>query len=544
MGGISIPEQFTFPFFYEPHPLSELAAKELQNRIENEIQWHHNFGLDDNEVDKGKMFGVLVVQNKAGQLGYLSAYSGKLTGMERPKGFVPHVYNLTQGDNFFEQGMRGINRIDVEFNELRNSEMYQLRLACLNKAKAESIQELAEFKFANLKAKKERKGQRDEAERLPVSERGILEESLVKQSLQQKYRLRVLKQSWKQALEFLQSEFDLLHEKVEALKAQRSLASADLQRQIFNEYRFLNANGDWKSLHSIFNETDLEQPPAGAGECAAPKLLQAAYLEGLKPIALAEFWWGESPAMEIKKHKQFYPACRRKCKPILGHMLNGLNLQANPLLVNYGQGKQLEKIYEDELMLVVNKPAGLLSVPGKDILDSVYHRIISEYPEATGPITVHRLDQDTSGLMLVAKTKDAHKHLQQQFLDKTIKKRYVALLDGEISESEGLIKLPLRVDINDRPKQVVCHEHGKRAITRFKIVEVIHGKTRVHLNPITGRSHQLRMHCAHREGLNTPILGDNLYGTKDTRLNLHAEFIQFIHPETKMKMKFSAPAEF
>ena len=205
MGGISIPEQFTFPFFYEPHPLSELAAKELQNRIENEIQWHHNFGLDDNEVDKGKMFGVLVVHNKAGQWGYLSAYSGKLTGLERPKGFVPPVYNLPQGDNFFEQGMRGINRIDVEFNELRNSEMYQLRLACLNKAKAESIQELAEFKFANLKAKKERKGQRDEAERLPVSERGILEESLVKQSLQQKYRLRVLKQSWKQALEFLQS---------------------------------------------------------------------------------------------------------------------------------------------------------------------------------------------------------------------------------------------------------------------------------------------------------------------------------------------------
>ncbi len=541
---ISLPEEFTFPFFYEPHPLAEIASKELQEHIENDIEWTHNFGLDENETDKGKMFGVLVVQDEDGELGYLSAYSGKLTGMERPEGFVSHVYNLPEGDNFYEQGMRGINKITAELTSAQNSEAYLLKLSVLKRVKEEAELEIKAFKSANLKAKKQRKSERERAEHLSITEKESLEEGLVKQSLQQKYRLRVLKQSWKQALEYLQTDFEKLENKVQGLKEKRSVASAKLQRQIFDEYKFLNAEGNWKSLHSIFKETELDLPPAGAGECAAPKLLQAAYEGSLKPIALAEFWWGESPTMEIKKHKHFYPACRRKCKPILGHMLEGLPVERNPLLVNYGEGKQLEKVYEDAHMLVVNKPEGLLSVPGKTIQDSVYHRMQTEYPDATGPITVHRLDQDTSGLMLIAKTKEAHKNLQQQFLDKTIKKRYIALLDGEISEKEGIIDLPLRVDINDRPKQMVCYENGKCSITRFKVIAMLNGVTRIQLNPITGRSHQLRMHCAHKEGLNTAIVGDNLYGKKGTRLHLHAEFIQFIHPATKKKMKFSATANF
>lgn len=539
-----MPEQFTFPFFYEPHPLSEIAAKELQDRIENEIEWKHNFGLDDNSADKGKMFGVLVAQNNDGKLGYLSAYSGKLTGMERPNGFVPHAYNLPEGDNFYEQGMRDINAITTELTALLHSEMYLLKKKVLEKAKREASSEISEFKSANFKAKNERKEERRNSSDLSAYEKDALEGKLVKQSLQQKYRLRVLKQSWKQALGYLEDDFNSIHQQVADLKEKRAKASAALQRQIFDEYKFLNAEGNWKSLHFIFKETELDLPPAGAGECAAPKLLQAAYAGGFKPIALAEFWWGESPVMEIKKHKQFYPACRRKCKPILGHMLMGLNVEANPLLVNYGEGKQLEKIYEDDFMLVVNKPEGLLSVPGKDIRDSVYQRIISEYPNVTGPVMVHRLDQDTSGLILIAKTKDAHKALQKQFLDKRIKKRYIALLDGVLEKLEGVIDLPLRVDINDRPKQVVCFEHGKRSITQYKVLSSKDNRTRIQLNPITGRSHQLRMHCAHRKGLNTAILGDNLYGKKDKRLHLHAEFIQFVHPETGKKMKFSAPANF
>ena len=365
--GLALPELFTFPFFYEPHKLAEIASKELQQRIENEIEWSHNFGLDSKEVDKGKMFGVLVVQNSSGDLGYLSAYSGKLTGMERPYGFVPHVYNLPEGDNFYEQDMRGINSIATELQALQNSEKYLLKLDALSKAKSDAEVEIKVFKSANLRAKKERKELREKASGLTSEKKETLEATLVKQSLQQKYRLRVLKQSWKQALDFLQSEFELLDSPVQDLKEKRSQASSNLQRKIFDEYMFLNAKGSWKSLHSIFRETDLELPPAGAGECAAPKLMQAAYEGDLKPIALAEFWWGESPVMEIKKHKQFYPACRRKCKPILGHMLEGLTVEPNPLLVNYGKGKQLEKVYEDDQMLVVNKPEGLLSVPGKDI---------------------------------------------------------------------------------------------------------------------------------------------------------------------------------
>ena len=279
------------------------------------------------------------------------------------------------------------------------------------------------------------------------------------------------------------------------------------------------------------------------GDCCAPKLLDHAARNNLKPVGIAEFYWGPSNPSQTKKHGQFYPACRGKCEPILGHMLEGMELDDNPLVVP-SQGKELSVVYEDDQILAINKPAEFLSVPGKTILDSVYTRIVKDYPELTGPIIVHRLDMSTSGLMLIAKNKHVHKILQRQFIERTIKKRYVAILDGGLAEKSGTIDLPLRLDIDDRPRQLVCYKHGKSAQTNWKVIDQIDGRTRVHFFPITGRTHQLRVHAAHSEGLNTSILGDDLYGKRNDRLHLHAEWIEFMHPMTRKRMELHVEPDF
>ena len=286
------------------------------------------------------------------------------------------------------------------------------------------------------------------------------------------------------------------------------------------------------------------KPPAGSGECSAPKLLQYAFANDLKPITMAEFWWGKSPNSEIRKHKNFYPACQSRCKPILTHMLKGVDLEENKMLEGLSEEKELEIIFEDDVLIVINKPAEFLSVPGKEISDSVYTRMKKKFPDATGPLIVHRLDMSTSGILVLTKTKEANKILQSQFIKRTIKKRYVALLDGNLQENEGIIKLPLRVDLDDRPRQLVCFKHGKPAETRWKVIQRENNKTRVHFYPITGRTHQLRVHASYFNGLNAPIIGDDLYGKKANRLHLHAEFIEFFHPKTKEKISFSIPPEF
>jgi tRNA pseudouridine32 synthase/23S rRNA pseudouridine746 synthase len=259
---------------------------------------------------------------------------------------------------------------------------------------------------------------------------------------------------------------------------------------------------------------------------------------------MAEFWWGESPVGEIRKHGQFYPACRGKCEPILAHMLEGIPLDSNPMAEGQATDLELEILYEDEQLVVVNKPAALLSVPGKNVLDSVFFRMKQRYPDATGPLMVHRLDMGTSGILLVAKTAEAHKNLQSQFIRHSVQKRYVALLEGEISAESGVINLPLRVDLDDRPRQMVCYTYGKSARTEWRVVERKDGTTRVHFHPVTGRTHQLRVHSAHVQGLNAPIVGDELYGNKGTRLHLHAERIEFLHPQSGEKMVIECAADF
>ena len=287
-----------------------------------------------------------------------------------------------------------------------------------------------------------------------------------------------------------------------------------------------------------------QAPPKGAGDCATVKLLHYAFKQGLKPLAMAKFWWGASPPAHIRKHKYFYEACKNKCEPILQHMLAGMEIDANPLLQNPAEGKELEIIYQDAAMVVINKPTEFLSVPGKVITDSVYSRMQAMFPNSNSPLIVHRLDMATSGLIVIALTKDAHKALQQQFINRTAEKRYVALLDGIVEHDHGVINLPMRVDLDDRPRQLVCYEYGKPALTKWQVLERKDGKTKVYYYPKTGRTHQLRIHSAHKNGMNMPIVGDDLYGQKAERLHLHAQYLGLNHPVTGEPMVFEVDADF
>lgn len=537
--GIQIPEKFTFPFYYEPNLLTEIALDDLQNYLENEFSENHNFGLDDEKEGLviGKMFGVLVVQDEEGNLGYLSAFSGKLAEKNDHKKFVPPVFDMLTENSFFKKEEEILNQYNREIEKLEsNKEFLQLK-ADFEKYLQESLDEISLFKKGMKEKKAERKRIRE------ANKNQISETELIRQSNLDQFKFRMLKESWNDALNSFKIKIDEFEEKIEILKKERKEKSSTLQNQLFEQYSFLNQAQKSKNLHAIFSETLFEKPPAGAGECATPKLLQYAFSNKLKPISFAEFWWGASPKSEVRQHKQIYPACSGKCRPILKHMLQGMEVDKNPLLQNLGEGKELKIIFEDESFVVVNKPTELLSVPGIEIQDSVYSRL-QEVLNPIEPLIIHRLDMSTSGILVVAKTKEAHKNIQHQFLKRTVKKRYSALLDGFLHKKEGEIHLPLRGDITDRPRQMVCLENGKKAVTRYKVVEEKNGKTKVHFWPLTGRTHQLRVHSAHKSGLNIPILGDDLYGKAADRLHLHAACLEFMHPKTKKWMKFEVDEDF
>ena len=447
---LPLPQLFTYPFHYTPHPLCVKAAEEVQQYLQTRTDWHE-------ELQQGKMFGVLVVKNPTGEVGYLAAFSGNLAGSNHHDYFVPPVYDLLNPDGYFKEEEARISAINVMLNHTNDNNQ----------------------------------------------------------------------------------------EIIEALKEERKQRSIALQQWIFEQFRLRNARGEEQDIYSIFTQTAHRNPPAGTGECAAPKLLQYAYLNNLQPLAMAEFWWGNSPKGEIRRHGHYYPACRHKCEPILSFMLQGLEVEPNPLLTSNTDATQLETVYEDDFLLVVNKPAGMLSVPGKTGQASVLTLLQERYPDATGPILVHRLDMATSGLLLAAKDKDTHALLQKQFEGRTVKKRYIALLEGiPQAEPKGFIRLPLRPDFDNRPLQMVCYEYGKPAVTRYEIMDTENNYTRMAFYPETGRTHQLRVHAAHPEGLNCPIVGDPLYGQPAERLYLHAERLEFRHPVTGQRLQIQKEAPF
>lgn len=546
--GISLPERFTFPFYYRPHTLCVLAAEELQQRLDKPQSWRHNFGLgDDPNNIIGKMFGVLLVQNPVGEIGYLAAFSGKLAEQNHIEGFVPPVYDLLAKDGFFLQQQRHINHLNQQIASLeQNPQLAQAKHQLTSQKEARG-QHIAEQRAAMIAQRRIRKERRTEAHKqLPAIELAELQHQLNQQSIGDKLTLKTITVKWDAKVALAQGEFETFNEPLVELKKQRKNASADLQQQIFEQYQFLNAKGKSKSLQDIFSQTALRTPLAGAGECAAPKLLHYAFLHHLKPLALAEFWWGASPKSEIRQHKHFYPACLGKCQPILAHMLEDMALDDNPMLVNQAEGKEIEIIYQDDAILIINKPAEFLSVPGKDVHDSVYARIKAQFPQATGSLIVHRLDMSTSGLMVIALNTQAHKNLQRQFIQRSVQKTYVALLDGLLAKDKGKINLPLRGDLYDRPRQLVCHEHGKPALTEWQVLsrDLNKQQTKVLLKPHTGRTHQLRVHCAHPQGLNMPIVGDDLYGKATNRLHLHAQRLALQHPISEIDLCFEVDAVF
>lgn len=547
VSGIELPQKFTFPFYYEPHPLALIAAEELQEHLRTQTDWTHNFGNDDNKQDTaiGKMFGVLVIKDNTGQLGYLSAFSGKLAESNQHPGFVPPLFDMLTEGSFFITGMDVLNAINDQIEVLEKAPALQQSRQALAQTQEEATDKVEGFRAQMKAAKKARKVNREEARiTMEANAFAVFNETLRQESLQHQFYFKDLVKHWAERVAQAQAQYDHYQSEIDSLKEERKNRSNALQQLLFAEYQFLNQAGETRSLEDIFKHTALKKPPAGAGECAAPKLLQYAFEHNLQPVAMAEFWWGQSPKSEVRKHGNFYPACRGKCEPILGHMLEGMELDDNPMLSNRNQVTDIPVVYEDEHLLLINKPPEFLSVPGRHVQDSIQWRMKQKYPDATGPMVAHRLDMSTSGLMIIAKTMEVYKFLQRHFMKRTVTKRYEALLDGIVAEDEGTIDLPLRLDIDDRPRQMVCYEHGKAARTHWKVIDRQEGKTRIHFFPITGRTHQLRVHAAHTLGLNAPIIGDDLYGKIGTRLHLHAAAITFKHPVTKEMVSFEVAADF
>lgn len=531
---IPLPERFTYPFCYTPHPLCILAAKEVQSYLTRQTAWK-------DELRQGKMFGVLIVQTEHGETGYLAAFSGILAGKNLHPFFVPPVYDLLQPQGFFKIEEENISSINRNIRQLENDKAYAALSAELART-IQSAEDILATAKAQLKEAKTAREQRRKEKELNAQE----EAELIRESQFQKAEYKRLERSWKARITTLQTQTEDWERRISALKSERKTRSAALQQKLFEQFGMLNYRGEVKNLCEIFGQTVHKTPPAGAGECAAPKLLQQAYLHGWKPIAMAEFWWGDSPKTEIRHHGHYYPACKGKCEPILQHMLQGLQVEENPMLKRMQvPSKNLEIVYEDPWLSVINKPAGMLSVPGKEDAVSVYSLMREQYPEADGPLTVHRLDMATSGLMLIAKTKRVHQNLQAQFKNRLVRKRYVALLEGIVPKDKGTVDLPLCLNPLDRPRQMVHTEHGKPAITDYQVLERLDGKrTRIAFYPRTGRTHQLRIHAAHPLGLHCPIIGDELYGEKADRLYLHAEYLEFTHPITGETVRITKEAEF
>ena len=530
---IPLPERFTYPFCYTPHPLCVMAAEEVQHYLSKQSDWQE-------ELSQGKMFGVLIVQTEDGSIGYLTAFSGILAGKNIHPYFVPPVYDLLQPQGFFKIEEENISAINRRIRRLEEDKKYIDLRSNLTQT-TQSAQDALSIAKTQLKEAKDKRELLRKTGQLNAKE----EAELIRESQFQKAEYKRLERSWKDKIASLQVEAGNWEKQIQELKTERKVRSAALQQQLFEQFRMLNYRGEVKTLRDIFEQTVHKTPPAGAGECAAPKLLQQAYLHHWKPIAMAEFWWGNSPKNEIRHHGYYYPACKGKCEPILRHMLQGLEVEANPMQQEAEQGNEkLNIVYEDQWLLIINKPAGMLSVPGKERQTSIYDLARKAYPEAEGPMIVHRLDMATSGLLIIAKDKKTHQHLQAQFKNRSIRKKYIALLDGVVPEDEGTIELPLCLNPLDRPRQMVDTQYGKPAITYYQVLERTDKYTRIAFYPHTGRTHQLRVHAAHPSGLHCPIIGDELYGKKDKRLYLHAESIEFTHPVNGQSMCITEKADF
>ena len=525
--GYSLPEPMNNPFDYEPHPLCCRAAEEVCAYLGKRGEWR-------DEIAEGKMFGVLVVRHPQGEIGYLAAFSGNLAGSNIHSGFVPPVYDMLQPDDRFRTGEAEISAINRRIDEMEGSAVYSELKAALADATTKSKNELSAAKFLL----EEQKMLRD-AERTVTTDPVRLEE-LIRDSQHQKAEFARLKKRWREELTQRSAEIDAYQREIDALRLERKRRSEELQMWIFEQFVMLNARGEKLNLCEIFAPTPQRIPPAGAGECAAPKLLQYAYLNGLEPLAMAEFWQGRSPRGEVRRHGAFYPSCQGKCGPILGFMLQGLDIEKRETI----QRQIPTLIFEDDWLAVVAKPEEMLSVEGRNQKWSVEQWARERFVGAERIMPVHRLDMSTSGLLVIAKRLDAYRTLQGEFNACRVAKKYIALLEGDVVNDCGRIELPLAADYANRPCQKVDFESGKPSVTEYRVIERREGRTLVEFRPLTGRTHQLRLHAAHEEGLNAPIVGDALYGNRDKRLYLHSAYIAFTHPATGITVEFESPCDF
>ena len=576
LSGIDIPERMNNPLDYQPHPLCIAVCKELQTYLSEREDWRE-------EIDKGKMFGVLIVENAqpepgASEIGYLAAYSGQIGGRSDWDDFVPAVFDYLQPDGKFKTHEAEISGINQSIKQLEGNEHIKEAKSLIQKLQEERKRTIAAYQEKMKEAKAKRDARRKTGNLTPEEEA-----EMVKESQFMKAELRRLKKSLSEKTT-LETEYEVFQADILRLKQLRKTLSDALQQWLFSQFRMQNHEGKMKDLLEIFRDAALRDypqatlatsriaalkmvPPAGSGECCEPKLLQYAYLHGYRPLQMAMFWWGESPKEEIRHHLQFYPACNGKCKPILHWMLPDRVFDSK-----IAEKQALEILYEDDQLAVIHKPSGLLSVPGRDSSQpSVYSIMRKKYPAASSPLIVHRLDMATSGLMIIAKTDFAYHRLQKEFLHHRVQKKYIAIIGckdqeacdkiwekakkkemkeeeerSSIATEKQKISLPLMPDYLDRPRQIVNHEQGKEAITEYEVLDRIDAThLRLALYPKTGRTHQLRVHCAHHEGLNAPILGDPLYGNeKASRLHLHAEEITFEHPLTGKEINIKREADF
>lgn len=527
------PRKFTYPFHYEPHPLCRNAAQQVAAYLDTRREWQA-------ELDAGKMLGVMVVCDADGQMGFLAAFSGNLAGSNVHDYFVPPVYDLLHPDGEFRRGEREISKLNHEIALIEQSQqLASLSEACA-RVEREWRQRIDDYVAFMRQAKAARDAKRSDSDCSSAALDGLAAESQF-----QKAELKRMKAACRQAVATAQEPIARLKARIDGLKQRRRLMSEALQKRIFNLFVVHNALGQSMTLAQVFDRATGHEPPAGAGECAGPKLLEYAYRHGLTPLCMAEFWWGRSPLAEIRCHGHYYPACHSKCGPILGFMLQGLDVDDNPLVAPVAR-QGLRIAYADDWLVVVDKPAGMLSVPGKDGAASVQELLRAMLPGATGPLVAHRLDMATSGLLVAAKSSGVHKALQEQFALRKVRKTYVAVVEGCVDGNEGYVRLPLRPDLDDRPRQLVDFEHGRQAVTSWRVLSRnSDGTVRLEMHPLTGRTHQLRVHAAHHLGLNAPMVGDRLYGGRQCdRLLLHAAAITFTHPVSGRRITVQSPVPF
>ncbi len=524
----TLPQEFTFPFAYRADVLCKEAAERVKEYLRGREEWAY-------ELSEGKMIGVMVVENANGERGYIASFSGTLGGKLTHEWFVSPVYDYEEMGGIFKNEESAIGEINRQIEGLMASEEYAVA-----QKELEETERMAESKIAKARArysahraerKRLREGELTEAKR----------DRMERESQFEKAEIKRTKRIWADRIDEQKKKVSNIASEIDSLREERKHRSERLQRWLFGKMKLLRADGTSRTVWDIFLNEHRSMPPSGTGDCAAPRLLQYAYGHELRPISMAEFWVGKSPKDSIRHDGQFYPACQSKCGPVLRYMTTGLSLMPNPLVAE--NSDEIEVVYEDKWILIVCKPSGLMTVSDNVENDSLMKRV-RKHREIDGSGYVHRLDMSTSGLVIVAKDRQSHAIWRMMFEKREVSKRYVAIVEGEPKEKKGVICLPISADEENKPLRKVDYENGQEATTRYECTGTSNGRSRLRLYPITGRTHQLRVHTAHSDGLGCPIVGDNLYGTLDSRLMLHAEMIEFTHPMTGRHVRVERLADF